>query len=91
MDGKNCDGEEEERLRKEEKERLKREEEERMKRKEEERLRKEEEERRKREEEEWERKEEGTPKTLVWRAKGKSSLVEEGNVKWSARGLGSPK
>ena len=46
---------------------------------------------RKREEEEWERKEEGTPKTLVWRAKGKSSLVEEGNVKWSARGLGSPK
>lgn len=38
---------------------------------------------RRREEEEWERKEERTPKTktLVWRAKGKSSLVEDGNVK----------
>lgn len=30
-------------------------------------------------------------KTLVWRAKGKSSLAEEGDVKWSTRVLGSPK
>lgn len=36
---------------------------------------------RRREEEEWERREERTPKTLVWRANGKSSLVEDRNVK----------
>ena len=36
---------------------------------------------RRRGEEEWERREERTPKTLVWRAKGKSSLVEDRNVK----------